>query len=510
MKIKSENLLAIAILMTGITGMVAEYSLSTIASYFVGNSITQFSLVIGITMFFMGIGSKISKYIEKEIFYKFILFESLLSIISAYSIIFTYYLMGISGEKLFYIYMLSGIVGTLIGLEIPLITRINEHYNIALKENISKVLSYDYFGSLIGSILFAFLFLPYLGLTNTSILLGFFNFLVAFFVYVSIIKRGIEVDSKKIKNIFILSFLVILSAFIFGKKIVMYSEQMQYKDKIVFKEQTKYQNIILTKFKKDYRLYLDGQTQFSTFDEYRYHESLVHTPVTFLDNIPKRVLVLGGGDGMAVRELLKYKKIESITLVDLDDQMTKLFSTNKLLRSFNKSSLLNKRVEVINEDAYIYLKNNKSKYGLIIIDFPDPNNIALNKLYTVEFYKLVKRNLEKSGVFVTQSTSPIYSKEAYICIRKTIKEVGFNVYSYKTLVPSFGMWGFNIGSMQKRDLNKIFNKKIEIPTIYLTNGVMKSNFSLGKDIKLDDEKIEVNKLLEPKLLKYYNNSWVYY
>ena len=140
-----------------------------------------------------------------------------------------------------------------------------------------------------------------------------------------------------------------------------YSEGKIYGENIIYSNSTQYQRIVLTHNKSDYRLYLNNNLQFSSTDEYRYHEALVH-PVMSMAKKVDHVLVLGGGDGLAVREILKYKEVKDITLVDLDEGMTKMFKTNKIFTDFNHNSLNNPKVKVYNQDAFIWAKNCKKKF----------------------------------------------------------------------------------------------------------------------------------------------------
>lgn len=304
-------------------------------------------------------------------------------------------------------------IGILIGLEIPLLTRIMEKY-YDLRNNISNVLSLDYLGAFIATLIFPFVLLPMLGIFDSSIIAGFLNLLVGvinFFWFKDKITR------KNATGILFLCSIICL--FLAGflacsKEIVKIWENSIYEDRVIYSEQTPYQKLIMTKHKEDFRLFIDGNVQFSSIDEYRYHELLVHIPMTTVKQ-KENILVLGGGDGLAARELLKYPEVKTITVVDLDKAITDLAVNNRLLAELNENSFKNPKVKIINDDAFKFLENSTELYDVIIIDLPDPNNSSLARLYSREFYKLVKKKLAFAGVMVTQATSPFFSAEAFCC-----------------------------------------------------------------------------------------------
>ena len=278
--------------------------------------------------------------------------------------------------------------------------------------------------------------------------------------------------------------------------------QRLYSDRIVYSKQSKYQNIVMTKNKKDIRLYLNGNLQFSAHDEYRYHEALTHLPLGYLDSA-NNILILGGGDGLAVRELLKYPDISHITVVDLDPEITELAKKNNHLLELNKNSMSSRRVTVLNMDAFKFIESCRDFYDLIISDLPDPNNISLSRLYSREFYTLIKQKLSKGGIFITQSTSPYFAQEAFWCIKETLNSCGYrSVLPYHIYIPSFGDWGFIMAS-DRLLIPGGFTPPVE--TRYLDESGIESAFQFSKDIASVD--VKVNTLDNPVLLHYYLKGW---
>ena len=502
------RILKISIFATGCAGIVAEFVLSTLASYLLGNSILQWTIVMSLMLFAMGLGSRASRYIINDLFDKFILLEFALSILCSVSVSFCYWFATFSHNTNLIIYSLSLLLGLLIGTEIPLVTRINELHE-DLRTNISSVLESDYYGALAGGLLFAFFALPYLGLTYTPIALGVINFIVASillwkFRHLIHYKRSLTVTFWSITSFFLIFVFMV-------KPIILFSEQKKYKDKIVFEEQTSYQKIVITKWKDDFWLFINGKEQFSTFDEDKYHEPLVHIPLA-LSKQMKNILLLGGGDGLAVREILKYDKVQNVTVVDLDPAMTEIAKHNPIITKINKNSMVDIRVEVINQDGFIFLENCNKFYDLIIVDLPDPSSINLARLYSNEFYTMCKHRLRKYGILVTQATSPVYSVKSYVCIINTIEAAGFSVLPYHNHIPTLGDWGWCLGvkkevatldQLKKEIVNVDLN---DLHTKFLNNDAVMSMVHFGKGILELKNSVEINTVLDPVLVKYYKSG----
>ena len=509
----SSTYLKIALFATGLAGIVSEYTLSTLATYFLGDSILQWTMIVSIMLFSMGLGSRLSGKINNALLEKFIIIECFLSIISANVTVIVYLCFVLHENVMFIIYLLSIVVGLLIGMEIPLVIRLNEKFQ-TLKLNISSALEKDYYGSLVGGIFFAFIGLPYLGLTHTPFILGTINFLVALTLLIVIWS---EIPHKHRKRITVyisfVSLTLLFSAF-FAKDIVKWGEKVRYTDQIVYSQQSKYQKIVITYFSGNYLFFLNGHLQFSTLDEALYHEPLVHSVMQLHDQ-PQEILVLGGGDGLAVRELLKYSTIKKITLVDIDSDVTDLAQSHPILLLINKESLKNLKVEIINEDGFTFLEKKNNRYDVIIADFPDPRTIDLGRLYSQEFYWLCRRALTKKGIMITQAGSPYYAQSAFECIKKTMSTAGFTTLPLHNYILSLGEWGWVIGSKQK---NILLKKQLQqadisqIPTQWLTNETFTAMSSFGKQV-LDKThiQIKVNKIHDPVLYKYYlNGRWDLY
>lgn len=460
----------------------------------------------------MGLGSRLSKKFETNLMERFVLIEFGLSCIASNVTLIVYSVFAVYGQTAIVIYGLCITIGLFIGMEIPIVIRLNEQFQ-SLKVNISSALENDYYGSLAGGVFFAFIGLPYLGLTYTPPILGAVNFFVAL-VLIYAVWEEVKAQKKRFILYSGIVLLILLLNLIFSQRIVEWGDKIRYQDRVVYSEQSRYQKIILTYDRGDFWLFLNGHQQLSSFDEAMYHEPLVH-PAMLLQGDTRRVLVLGGGDGAAVREVLKYEQVEEITLVDLDPAVTSLASNHSALVQINKNSLADPKVRIINQDGFTFLADITKKYDVIIADFPDPRTVDLGRLYSLEFYQLCYAALTQHGVFVTQAGSPYYATQAFHCIEKTIKAAGFNPLPLHNQVVTLGEWGWIIGvkNSRKNLQHAVQNLSLDhVQTAWLTEDALTliSSFG-GKIFDQPTELIEINRLHDPVLFKYYmNGRWDVY
>ncbi len=494
---KNYRLLMLTTLIISGCSICYELIISAVSSYLVGDSTLQYSITIGLYMSAMGLGSFLSKYMKKNLFNWFVLIEIGVGIIGGVSsvVLFLANLYLDTYQIVMYIEII--VIGTFVGVEIPLLTRIIESDTENLRVTLSSIFSFDYIGGLIGSVAFPLLLLPQLGYFATAFLTGCMNLLAAMLIIYKYSERIICATRYKIVSGILFVFMVF--GMLFSENISSFVEGGLYRDNVILSQHTKYQHIVMTKHRDDLRLFIDGNVQFCSLDEYRYHEALVHIPMSKALKKDK-VLVLGGGDGLAVRELLKYENTE-ITLVDLDEDMIELCRENPQIVALNEGALDSERLTVVNQDAYQFLENNEELYDVILVDLPDPNNDSLNKLYSNIFYRLCGNSLTEDGIMTVQSTSPYYATKAFWCVNKTLQSEGFFVKPYHLQVPAFGDWGFNLAS--KKELDDSYS--IEVETRYLTNDNINALFVFGKDEQTIEE-VEINSLSKPMLIQYYSDA----
>ncbi|WP_077621212.1 polyamine aminopropyltransferase [Sediminibacillus massiliensis] len=496
-----------------ICGIIFEVLFGALGSYILGDGVKQYTLIISFFLTGMGIGASFSEKVLKHLIVSFVYIEYSVGLIGGFSsfAMFGFTAFSPEGTDALFLYAITLIVGALTGVELPLLIRKANEIGVSLNRSTARVLFSDYAGGLIGGLLFAFFLRPYLGMVKSAFLVGCINVTVALIV--------LWLFRKEIKKAAFHFFtggtilLLLIAGFFFGEEMAFSFEQKLYQDPILHMEQSKYQKIIVTKDKEDIRLYLNGGLQFSSTDEYRYHETLVHPAMTQAES-HSHVLILGGGDGIAAKEVLKYEEVDQITLVDLDPAVVELANQNQDLLRLNEGSLKNEKVEVIHEDAFEFLENATDWYDVIIVDLPDPNDESLNKLYTKEFYSLIRNHLLPEGALSVQATSPVFAREVYWTISETIASTGLSTEQLHVDVPSFGNWGFILASRTPINLKGV---DIEVPTRFLTTEILPSLSKFGKDenkqiLDSDGELItlEPNTLINPILIQKYEKSWQNY
>lgn len=496
-----DRTLILSVFIVASCGLAYELIAGALSSYLLGDSVLQFSSIIGCYLFAMGVGSHLSKYVKDEdSLARFIDIEILVGLLGGVSATFLFLIFAwLSTPFRTVLYALVFVLGLLVGMEIPLVMRVLHDRQTEFKELVSRVLTFDYLGALAVSLLFPLVFAPKLGLSRTGFLFGIMNAGVALWTAL-IFRHEIQNATGRIfKSSLVMCLLA--GGFLMADRLTQWAEKGIFGDEVIFAETTPYQRLVVTRWKDDMRLYINGNLQFSSRDEHRYHEALVH-PV--MQSLPwaKSVLVLGGGDGMAVREILKYANVEHVTLVDLDPAMTTLFSNSDPLIALNQGSLKNKRVNIVNEDAGRWLESNTQMFDAIIVDFPDPSNFGLGKLYSVPMFRLLDKHLSENGHTVIQSTSPYFAPKSFWCINVTLKEAGFRTRPYHAYVPSFGEWGFIIGS-KRRDF--VPPTAYSIPMRFLDAESTALMFKFPLDMK--EQIVEPNRLNNQSLVHYFEEDW---
>jgi spermidine synthase len=417
-------------------GLVYELLAGTIASYLLGDSVTQFSTVIGSYLFAMGVGSWCSRYVRANELTMFVRIELLIAVIGGCAAAALFLLFPLVDHFRVALYAIVLAIGFFVGLEIPLLMRILKDFDF--REVVSSVLTFDYVGALAASLLFPLVLMPHLGMIRTGFMFGIFNAAVALALML-VLPRGVKLLGEKLAAILIL--VLLLAGFILSERLQRWGEVAAYQAPIIYAESSPFQRIVITRNSDDLRLWLNGNLQFSSRDEYRYHESLVQPALARVAH-PRNVLIFGGGDGLAAREILRHPDVGRVTLVDLDPAMTQLFARSGILRALNRGSLTDRRLTVINADGFRWAREATGQYDAIIIDFPDPVDFSIGKLYTDAFYRQVARLLAPNGVAAVQSTSPLVAPNAFWTVATTIESAGLQTRAYHVYVPSFGEWGF--------------------------------------------------------------------
>jgi len=486
------------VLLIAACGLVYELVAGALASYLLGDSVTQFSTVIGTYLFAMGIGSWLSRFLVRALAARFVLIEIMVGVTGGFSSALLFLAFGYTDGFRPLLYLLVLIVGILVGLEIPLLMRLLRD-RFEFKDVVATVLTFDYLGALGASVLFPIVLVPWLGLVRAPMLFGVINVAVA--LWTTIILRDALGARRRLLQAGAVVALLLLGAGLWRANAILdLAEGTLYADEIVLSRTTPYQRIVLTAWKDDLRLFLNSNLQFSSRDEYRYHEALVHPGLAALHQA-RHVLILGGGDGLALREVLRYPEVDQVTLVDLDPEMTRLFSTHPELRRLNRDALTDRRVHIVNDDAFTWLDSAAGTFDFAIVDFPDPSSFSLGKLYTTTFYGMLMKRLGPDATFVVQATSPLFARQSYWCIVTTIEQTGLAVMPYHVYVPSFGEWGFVLAGRTAPHRPSALPPDLR----FLTLDTIREMVDFPRDMARVPA--EANRLHTQALVRYYEREW---
>ena len=503
----------LAVFICASCGMVYELALVALGSYLLGDTIVQASIVLSVMVFAMGIGSLATKRLTGFAAVSFALIEAALGIIGGLSVILLYLAFAFADVYTVAMVALAFVIGALIGAEIPLLMELVQRIRAQKASSaVADLFAADYVGGLVGGLAFPFLLLPLLGLPRGALAVGMTNALVGILIVLWLFRTEISRTAQVILAALLVVILGGLTVvWIYTDDIEVTTRQRLYRDPIVYSQRSDYQEIVVTEARKtgDTRLFLNGDLQFASADEYRYHESLVHP---LLDGPRRNVLVLGGGDGLAVREILKYPDVESVTLVDLDPAVLELAKTSEHFTAFNDDSLDDPRVRTIAADAFTWLREAKhSAYDAVIADLPDPDDVATSKLYSIEFYGLIRQVMSPEARLVVQAGSPYFAPEAYWGIGEAVAEAGLSTTPYHVDVPSFGDWGYFLADLSGDGPEVTVPEDAPQDLRFATAEVLAASTTFPPDRDRSSVgKVEASTLLHPRVLDQERGAWVGY
>ncbi|MEM1056253.1 MAG: polyamine aminopropyltransferase [Bacteroidota bacterium] len=502
------RVLLTSVLVAAACGLLYELIVGTLSSYLLGNSTLHFSLTIGGFMSAMGLGSLLSRRITGDPLAWFVGVELAVGAVGGGGAALLY--AAFTYAPAVYHAAMAAIVlaiGILIGLEIPLVARVLDRAGRQRRDTVANVLAVDYVGALVAALAFPFILLPTLGILRTSFVTGAINLAVVgacLWAFRRELRRRARVRLGAVAGVLAV---VLVGGASGAAWLASTFEAKLYRAPVVYTEQSPYQRLVVTRSGRgadtDTRLFLNGALQFSTRDEHRYHEMLVHPAMALASN-RERILVLGGGDGMAAREALKWPEVQQIMLVDLDPAVTDLAQTHEALVQANSGALADPRVTIRHEDAYGFIESGTDLFDVIVVDLPDPNHESLNKLYSRPFYAMLRARLSAGGMVSVQSTSPYFAREAFWSIIATAEAADLHPVPFHVWVPSFGDWGFFLGSTYE-----VRPERLAFPETLALRFATEAQFEAAQLFDGDVSRVpaEVNTLDNPILLRYYEQGW---
>lgn len=495
----------LTVFVCAICGLVYELALVALGSYLIGDSVGQASIVLALMVFAMGIGALAAKPLQRRAELAFAGVEIILALFGGLSVLALYAAFAWLDLYTPALVVIALAVGLLIGAELPLLMVLLQRVRRqAPGAAVSDLFAADYVGALLGGLAFPFALLPVFGLVRGALLVGALNATAGLALVVGVFRRRISLRARAVLAVAaVLAAAVLGGTYAYADRFEVSARQVLYDDPIVFAERSRYQEIVLTQSLEpapDLRLYLDGDLQFSSRDEYRYHEALVHPA---LAGPHRRVLILGGGDGLALREVLRYPDVVSATLVELDPDMIRLARTDPRLSALNHHSFDDPRAHVVNADAFRWLRSATSRYDAVIVDMPDPDATATAKLYSTEFYGMLHRVLAPGGRLVVQAGSPYFAPKSFWCIDASVRAGRWRTTPYQADVPTFGDWGYVLAAADRAPKLALAPHH---PTLrYLTPAVLRSSTVFPADRPRLD--IPPSTLTHPRIIDYERHEW---
>jgi spermidine synthase len=490
-------------------GLVYELALVALGSYLIGDTVGQASIVLGVMVFAMGVGALAAKPLQGRAALAFAAVEIVLALLGGLSVLALYAAFAWLDLYAPALVAMAFVLGLLIGAEIPLLmVLLQKIRRQSAGSAVADLFAADYVGALLGGLAFPFLLMPVFGQLKGALVVGAINAVAGLALVFTVFRHDLGRRSRAALAAGAAVVLGVLGyAYATAHDFEVTARQRLYRDPVVHAERSRYQEIVLTRSVPlvaggvtDLRLFLNGDLQFSSVDEYRYHEALVH-PVLAGDRAS--VLVLGGGDGLALREILRYPDVREVTLVELDPAVVALARSEPQIRSLNRDAFADPRVRQVNTDAFGWLRANARRFDAVIVDLPDPDETATAKLYSVEFYALLRHALAPGARLVVQAGSPYFAPRSYWCIDASIRAAGFATTPYHVDVPSFGDWGFVLAA---REAAPPVGLAAQAPPLRFLDGpLLRAATVFPRD--RGRLPVSASTLLAPNVLEYARDEW---
>lgn len=500
-------------------GVAYELSLMLLGTVTVGSTERANAVVLGAAMFGMGVGATTGGRLARRPVEAFVGVESLLAVLGAAAAPILYWSWATLDAFWGPLLGVAFVLGLCIGAEMPLLAALNDR--LAEQRASTVVAAFtaaDYFGALAGAVAFAFVIRPWIGLVQGTVVVAVVNVAMAAAVAVIVPARR----ALPVVMVVAVAAVGLILVSTFADRVTDDGRQRLYRDPIVARQESAFQEIVVTRRVHpggivDTRLFLDGDLQLSSVDSHRYHEALVHPVIS--TTVADRVLVLGGGDCVAVREVLRHRSVRHVTLVELDPAVTAMASEVPELRALNEGACEDPRVEVVNADAFRWVRSRSRSgaepFDAVIADFPDPDTVALGRLYSVELYTMLRGLLEPDGSLVVQCGSPFFAPEAFWTCESTLQAAGWSVTPYHIDVPSFGDWGFQFAQPAPAGTDP----RVERPILevdgglglrFLTPDVLRAAQVFPPDVARDRVSVRPSTILDPTIVDATQGAWVGY
>lgn len=423
-------------------GLVYELELVALASYLIGDSVTQTSVVLSVMVFAMGVGSLAAKRLRWHAAAGFGAVEAALALVGGCSALVLYAVFAWTGGwgglwstgPRWLLVAFSLAIGLLIGAEVPLLMELIQRIRRQDAGGaVADLFAADYVGALVGGLAFPFLLLPFLGQLTGALLTGTVNAVAGGALVLGLFRRDLSRRARwtlLAVNVTVLG--VLGSAAAHVQDFERAARHAVYGADVRVAVRTDVQEVVLTggTHGRPLDLFLDGRLRVGGRDERRYHEALVHPAMS---GPHARVLILGGGDGMAAREVLRHTGVDRVDVVELDADLVRLARTDPGLAALNAHAYDDPRVHVVTADAFCWLRRAapRAAYDVVIADLPDPGVTAGAKLYSEEFYGLARRVLAPGGRLAVHAGPVRARPRDFWTVAATMRAAGLATTAYR-------------------------------------------------------------------------------
>ena len=487
------RLLLATVFAVAVCTLVYELLAGAVSSYLLGNSILYFSLVVGVFLFAMGVGSFLSRFVRAQLLRTFLLLEIGVAFLGGSSALILFFCFPYPAAYLPVLLGLCAGVGVLSGVEVPLVIRILRERGGSLDLSASNVMSADYLGGLAGSLAFPLLILPQLGLLRGALAVGLLNMAV---VWLGLVGFRRELGRQRALSALALLVTAALGAGLLGSSwLVERAEERNLPDRIVFTHNTARQRVIVTKFREDLRVFAGGELRLSTLDAHRSSESLVHPALSSVLSRHK-ILLIGGDDGLSARECLRYEDLQQLDLLIQDPELHALFRPEGPLAHLSGAALSDPRVRRLEGDPASFLRASQELYDAILIELPEPVSEERASFYTASFYAAAAARLSPGGALSVRCSSPWWAPEVFWCVIATLESAGLQVRPYQVTIPSLGQRGFALAGRSRPEL---VAPKVE--TRFLDLATLQRSAVFAPDVAR--RPVEVNRLETLAILRYF-------
>jgi spermidine synthase len=416
----------LAVLVCAACGLVYELALAALGGTLGGDPVVETSIVLSVMVFAMGLGALAAKPLARRAAAAFIAVEILLAAAGGMCATVLYAAFAWYDVYRWPMIAVAAVLGLLIGAEIPLLmTLVQRIRPQEAGSAVADLFAADYVGALIGGLLFPFLLLPHLGQLRTVVLAGAINAVAGALVVLWLFRADLSGRERLGLYAAVAGVLALLAGtWLCTPAFERAARAALYDGDVVFARD----DVVVAHTGVGTELYVDGERRVSTTAGNEAAQALVHPAMA---GRHEHVLVLGGGDGLALREVLRYPAVRDVIVVIARDAETAPARTDPALRALAGDAFADPRVRVVVADAFAWARAARDRFDVVVADLAAPSTGSAARLYTQEFYGLVRTVLRPAGRFVVHAPAPDAHRRAYWCVDAGLRAAGLGTVPYR-------------------------------------------------------------------------------